>query len=149
MRYEVKSLGAWAFVKVSFFLNLIIGFIFGLLYAGFMGLVIAATSALPFEEVGQMPFDAEAIGPMFLVLLPIIFAVGGAIFHTLFGLIIIGAYNLIAKLVGGLEMTLDPVEQVQPVHTQPVQVAPPYQPPPPPPPPATDRPPSDSNPETP
>ena len=46
MRYELKSLGAWAFVKVSFFLNLVIGFIIGVLYAGFLGLILAASSAL-------------------------------------------------------------------------------------------------------
>ena len=51
MRYEIKSLGAWAFVKVSFFLNLIIGFVFGLLYAGFMGLMLAVSSSLPFDDV--------------------------------------------------------------------------------------------------
>ncbi|MCD6250336.1 MAG: DUF3566 domain-containing protein [candidate division Zixibacteria bacterium] len=143
MRYEVKSLGAWAFVKVSFFLNLIIGFVFGLLYAGFMALMLAISSAMPFDDVGQMPFDTDIIGPMFFILLPFIFAVGGAIFQTLFGLIIIGAYNLIAKFVGGIEMTLDPVEQTQPVHTEPMQ------PPPPPPLPAPDLPPSNPNSETP
>ena len=71
MRYEVKSLGAWAFVKVSFFLNLIIGFVIGLLYAGFLGLMIFAASAMPFEGMGAAQQDLEAIGPIFLILLPI------------------------------------------------------------------------------
>jgi hypothetical protein len=166
MRYELKSLGPWAFIKVSFFLNLVIGFILGVLYAGLMGLVMAVASTSPFGEFGPMPFDGEAIGGVVLLAIPFIFAIGGAIFHTFLGLIVVGAYNLIARMVGGLEMTLEPVDIAQPVQTQP---APPtYQIPPPPPapqqgtapvpppPPATEQPPaakpppsSDSNPETP
>ena len=166
MRYEVKSLGAWAFVKVSFFLNLIIGFVIGLLYAGFLGLMIFAASAMPFEGMGAAQQDLEAIGPIFLILLPIFCAIGAAIFQTLFGLIIVGVYNLIAKFVGGFEMTLEPVAQAQQVQqAQPVPAAPSYQSPPPPPPPPTsqdvvrptppppppagDQPRPDSNPETP
>ncbi len=161
MRYEIKSFGAWAFVKVSFFLNLVIGFILGMMYAGFLGLFLAVSSSMPFEGLGAMPIDPEAIGPAFFIFMPIFGAVAGAIFHTILGLIIIGTYNLIAKLIGGLEMTLESVEQANPVNAAPAPMAQAYQSPPPPPPiqenivrpapppPPTDQPPTDSDPETP
>jgi len=137
MRYELKSFGIWAFVKVAFFLNLIIGFVFGLVYSAFLGLFLAASSAMPFEEMSEFPLDSNAIGPFLVIFLPFVFAIGGAICYTLFGLVIVGAYNLVARLVGGFEVTLEPVGQSQPGSPlpapPPVAESPRYQPPPPPP----------------
>jgi hypothetical protein len=125
MRYEIKSLGVWSFVRISFFLNLIVGFLIGLVYAAFLGVILTAAGS-----VGELPFNPSALGPLLLILLPVIFAVGSAVLNTLMGVIIIVAYNLIARMVGGFEMDLDPVQA--PVATNPPPQVPPTAPPPPP-----------------
>ena len=123
MKYELKTVGIWAFVKVSFLLNLVFGFLIGLLYAGFLAVILTISSALPYGGSGD--FDPDAIGPMVLIMLPFVLAIFGAVFHTLLGLIIIGVYNLITKMVGGLEFVLEPVAEVNRyVPAQPVTPSP-------------------------
>jgi len=110
MRYEVKSVGIWPFIKVSFFFNLVVGFIFGLLYAVFAGFVMTIMSRLSQFQSGGFDFGLEPlpVGVM-LVVLPVMFAIMGAIFYTIIGVIIALIYNLIARLVGGYELVLEPV----------------------------------------
>ncbi len=116
MRYEVKSVGIWPFIKVSFFFNLIVGFIFGLFYALFAGFIMAIMSRLSQFQPGGFDFDLETmpIGLMVIVL-PIAFAIMGAIFYTIIGIIIVLIYNLIAKIVGGYELILEPVGMGMPL----------------------------------
>ncbi len=110
MRYEIKAIGMWPFIKVSFFLNLIVGFIFGLFYAVFAGFIMTIMSRLSQFQPGGFDFDMEPlpIGLM-VVVLPIMMAVIGAIFYTIIGVILALIYNLIAKIVGGYELVLEPV----------------------------------------
>lgn len=137
MRYEIKSLGIWSFVRVSFFINLIVGFLAGLLYAGLLGLIFAAAGSV--GDLEDLPFDPSAVGPIILILLPIIFAVGCAFFNTLLGVVVVVAYNLMARMTGGFEMELGLVETASPKtpsSTVPSAVPPPppsWNPPPPPP----------------
>ena len=117
MRYEIKSINLWPFIKVSFFFNLVIGFLFGLLYALLAGFIVAILSRLSefqpeFFEFG--PIESAPIGLMIIVM-PIMFAILGAIFYTLIGVVLILIYNLIARLVGGYELVLEPVAEAMPV----------------------------------
>ena len=107
MRYEIKSIGMWPFIKVSFFFNLVIGFIFGLFYALFAGFIMTIMSRFSEFQPGGFDFDLEPlpIGIM-LVVLPILFAIMGAVFYTIIGVILVLIYNLIARLVGGYEFDL-------------------------------------------
>lgn len=108
MRYEIKSIGMWPFVKVSFFFNLVVGFIFGLLYALFAGFIMTIMSR--FSEFQPGGFDFDMMEPMpigiILVVLPVLFAIMGAVFYTIIGAILVLIYNLIARLVGGYELDL-------------------------------------------
>lgn len=145
MRYELKSIGLWAFVKVSFFLHLILGFIIGLLYALFFGVIMTILRSLPGMPTTDFDVKNLPIGLM-VILLPIMFAILGAFFNTIFGAIIVFIYNAIAKLVGGFEFDVQPlpemISQVPPSTTytsqaypqQPVAPPPPYRPAPPQPP---------------
>ena len=112
MRYELKSVGIWAFTKVSFFINLPVGFILGLLYA----------AMLPFMMMGMAEFGGfpgGAIDPsdmpigIMLIILPIVCAMFAAVFHTIVGVVLLAIYNLIVRMIGGLEFELDPVKVAQ------------------------------------
>lgn len=144
MRYELKSLGIWSFVKVSFFLHLVIGFVLGLFYAAMLMMVFAVASSAPLDEISSLPFDLGAVGPLMMIILPIVMAVGGAVFGTLFGVLVVVVYNLIARMAGGVEFDFEPVilQQVSsntPTGYQPVST-PKFAVPPPPPPPTSDPP---------
>ena len=108
MRYEIKSIGMWPFIKVSFFFNIVVGFIFGLLYALFAGFIMTIMSRFSEFQPGGFDFDLEPlpIGIM-LVVLPVLFAIMGAVFYTIIGAILVLIYNLIARLVGGYELDLE------------------------------------------
>ena len=107
MRYEIKSIGMWPFIKVSFFFNLVVGFIFGLLYALFAGFIMTIMSRFSEFQPGGFDFDLEPlpIGIM-LVVLPVLFAIMGAVFYTIISVVLVSIYNLIARLVGGYELDL-------------------------------------------
>ncbi len=120
MHYELKTIELWSLVKISFFFNLVVGFIVGLLYALLFGFIITIMGNLPFARSEFSDVDIP-MGAM-VIILPFMFAVGAAIFHTLFLVVFGFIYNLIAKLVGGLEFEFNPVAQA----TQPASHLPSY-----------------------
>lgn len=139
MKFELKSIGYWSLIKVSFLINLIIGFILGLFFALFVGFMLSVIEQ--FGGMPGMPMYAEEMAPIgiMLVLYPFMFAFFGAIFYTIFFLIVAFVYNMIAKVLGGIEFDLNEVQirpvaytaPVSPSYAQPRQAAPPPPPPPP------------------
>ncbi|MBN1212669.1 MAG: DUF3566 domain-containing protein, partial [candidate division Zixibacteria bacterium] len=118
MRYELKSIGIWALIKVSFFFNLIVGFLAGLLYGMMFSFFMAVFANLPFAR-NEIPDLEMPVGAM-MVILPFICAIGAAVFHTLIFIVMAFIYNIIAKLTGGMEFELNPVT-VAPVPPPPAQ----------------------------
>jgi len=118
MRYELKSISIWALIKVSFFFNLIVGFIAGLLYGLLFSFIMAIMAKMPFGR-SELP-DLEMPMGLMIVILPFICAIGSAIFHTLILIVVAFIYNMIAKLTGGMEFELSPVT-VAPVPPPPAQ----------------------------
>ena len=154
MRYELKSIPIWPVVKVGFFVNLIVGLIFGILYAMFLIPIIALMTSIPEFQSGEFNMDAAPLGVL-VIIVPIMSALSGAFFGTISLVIITFIYNMTAKFIGGVELNLTRTE-IQPdmpaptqpaaTHTEPVQQTPPPPPPvesaPPPPPPPPEDPPS-------
>lgn len=133
MKYEIRSIGLWSFVKISFFLNLALGFLFGILYALLLSFFVALSSRMPMLEQTQP--QLQDISPAVLMLIvPIMMAIFMAVFNTILGAIGILLYNFAARLIGGLEMTLSPVElaPASPSSYAPVYASAPVAPPPPP-----------------
>ncbi|MEW5795357.1 MAG: hypothetical protein AB1772_03255 [Candidatus Zixiibacteriota bacterium] len=137
MRYELKSIGIWSFVRVSFFVHLGFGFVIGLFYAAMLMMVFMAASTAPLDEFSELPFDIRTLGPIMMIILPFVFAVGGAVMGTLFGLVAVGFYNLVGRWMGGLEFEFREVGLVELARALPgapgVDNRPVFAPPPPPP----------------
>lgn len=109
MRYELKNIGIWAFVKIAFFLNMVVGFVFGLFYAVLTIMVFALAASMPFMDMPGI--DPEALSPgILLVSFPLMFSFIGAVFVTMFELIVLVLYNLFSRFLGGLEFKLEPIE---------------------------------------
>jgi hypothetical protein len=67
---------------------------------------------------------------LLIILYPILFGFGGAVFNTMFVLIAVFIYNIVGKFIGGLELEMNEIR----LQAMPVAQAPAYAPPPPPPP---------------
>ena len=109
MRYELKSISIWSYIKVMFFVNLIVGFVLGIFYGIFSGVFISIAAELMFFS--EDAFDMQSGFPigLYVVAMGIMFSLGNAVFGTLFGAIIAGFYNLIVRMTGGLEFVLKPM----------------------------------------
>jgi hypothetical protein len=150
MKYELKSIGYWSVIKVSFILNLIVGFIMGFFFAIFVSLMISIFANLT-GFMGAPIFEEEVppIG-LLIIIYPIMFSFGGAVFNTILAVLVTFVYNLIGRLLGGLELELSEI-RLQPAGLS-VQsesaITPGPQTPPPPPPPVQPLPPDISPPDT-
>ncbi len=112
VKYEVKTIGLWSFVKISFFLNLALGFLIGIFVALQLSLMSAVFSRMLAVDP-SMP-DVGSIAPgAILFFVPIMTAFFMAFFNTILGAAGVLLYNLAAKAMGGLEMTLEPVTVAQ------------------------------------
>jgi hypothetical protein len=151
MKYEVRAISIWTVFKVSFVLHTVFGFLMGVFYAiSFIPMMQMMSKFGRFP--GAFPVEDMPVG-ILMILFPIMFAIGGAFFGTLSSLILALLYNLVARLMGGLQLTLNPVEEATPAPPQrsvqgtnevAAQPAPPPPPPmetPPPPPPVMQAPP--------
>jgi len=127
MRYELKSIRIWTFLKVAFFINLVMGFLFGILYAMMIPVLSKVAGMIPGFS-GELGYLADSSFALMLIVMPISFAIQSALFLTLIGVVAVGIFNLVARIVGGLQLDLEVVEPVvppQPVaQPQPVAYAP-------------------------
>jgi hypothetical protein len=106
MKYEIKSVSIWSVIRVSFFVNLVIGFLVGILYAGLLSIVLASAASAPQLFGEQLDLGPLAAG-VTMILVPVIFAFLAAVFNTLLAMACAVVYNLLGRTVGGLELTLE------------------------------------------
>lgn len=117
MRYEIKRLGFWSVIKVTFILYGILGFLLGIFYALFLAFFASLA-----EYAGGQEFPGIFSGAL-LVFVPIfvafIVAIGGVIQNG----VLVGLYNLFVRAIGGIEVTvaaLEPTPVVPTAGTAPV-----------------------------
>lgn len=138
MKLELKAIGYWSLIKISFVVNLVGGFIIGFFFALFVGFFLSLAERLGTMGGMSIPMDEIPSIGLLIILYPILFGFFGAVFNTLLYVIIAFIYNVGAKFLGGVELEFGEVAQVAPAPAPPYQPAPePYyqRPSPPPPPP--------------
>jgi hypothetical protein len=101
MSYEVKRIGVWSVAKISF----VLGAVFGLLAGIFVWMLSAVLVQIPFEEFGGDMEGLGLIGAMG-IMLPFMMAIFYGVAGMITNAILAAMYNLMAGLVGGLEVTL-------------------------------------------
>ena len=131
MKFELKKIGVWSAIKVTFLISLAVGFAVGILYAlFFMALMSIPMSQMPDDFPGM---SVMFVGGVMLIIMPIMMSVFMAIINTIGAALTALIYNLVVKMVGGLELDF---AEIKPVVVQPVVATtpppPPYEPPPPP-----------------
>jgi len=132
MKFELKSFGYWSVIRVSFIVNLLLGLLIGVFFAVFVGLMFSFITS--FTGMAGMPAFEEEMPPflLLLILYPIMFGFGGAVFNTIIAVIGVFIYNMIGKFIGGLELEMTEMV-LQPAVPAQQAARPPRQPPPPPP----------------
>ena len=106
MRYELKSIPLWPVTKIAFFVNLIVGFLVGIMYAMFLIPFVAVLSNIIAFETGEFDMEAAPIGVLMMIV-PFFSALSSAFFGTMGIVIVVLVYNLIARMTGGLELNLE------------------------------------------
>ena len=109
MRYELRSIPLWPVTKVAFFVNLIVGFVIGLLMAIFMMPMVAMLTSVAAYDAGELDLDSGSLSALTMVI-PFLTALWSAFFNTILVIIIVLAYNLVTRIVGGIELHLDLIE---------------------------------------
>ncbi len=104
MRYEIRSIGIWSVIKVLFFLNGFAGFAAGFVMAVFTALALTISGAVFLQEF-NVDSAEMSLGFLF-ILYPVIGAIGGSVFGTFVSLVAVMFYNLLSRLVGGIEIDI-------------------------------------------
>ncbi len=120
MKLELKRISLWATIKISFVVNLVLGFVLGCFYA----FLLVAISSLP--SAAFRSSELEQFSGMFGVValfVPFFFAFMAAIFNTILAFILVVVYNFSARMMGGLELEFiridEPGTQLAPAITVP------------------------------
>jgi hypothetical protein len=111
MKLELKRIGVWSIIKISFILNLILGFIIGIFYALLFLFMASLPMTLAQDESAGM---FSAFAGITAIFLPFICAIFCAVFNTLLAAICGLVYNLVVKATGGIELEFGQVVQMVP-----------------------------------
>jgi hypothetical protein len=104
MVFELKRIDVWTCTKIAFFLYGILGLLFGLFYALIIAMVGNFLGPLSGGELGSLGgLFTGALGIFVAIFLAIFYAVIGAITTA----ILAWLYNVFAKSVGGVKITLN------------------------------------------
>ena len=99
--YVLKKVPLWPVVKISFVLFIILGIVIGIFYAIVFSLSGIFASALT-GGLGELGF-LKGLGFVLVPIVAILYAVFGTIAIAIWVLV----YNLLASIVGGVELTLE------------------------------------------
>ncbi len=118
MNFELKRVDVWSLVKVTFFLYAVIGLLVGLFYTliftligGMAGFLSGAGEAGLWGEGRAFPMMglfSGFVGFFMSFVMALFYAVFGSIGTAIFA----GLYNLLAKWLGGVKLSLS--EEVHP-----------------------------------
>ena len=103
MNFELKRVDVWSLVKIVFFLYAIIGLLVGLFYTLIFTLVGGMAGFIGGENTFPMIGLFSGIAGFFM---SFVFAIFYAVFGSIVTAISAGLYNLLAKWIGGVKLSL-------------------------------------------
>ena len=114
MKIELKRIGIFSGVKTLFVLGGVGGFLIGIVEWMLLAMVTSATGDLSsglngLDQTGLSDLVAGSVGALGLFL-PLFSAFAGAIGGVVFGTVLIGCYNLVSRVIGGVEVEWSEVE---------------------------------------
>ena len=103
-QYELTYIPIGPIARVIFFLNIILGTIMGFIYGIFFAAIMKM--GIPIND----PNMAEMSPMVMLIAMPIGFAFFGGVIGTLFYIVFVWLYNMIARFTGGMVLELDSMD---------------------------------------
>ncbi len=105
MRYELRRIELWPVAKIVFILSLPLGFFIGVLYAGLFALISV------FSQSEDIVFNEPDISTGALsVFIVLIFTFLIPVIYTVFSVVFVALYNLIASWSGGFRVEFEDVD---------------------------------------
>ncbi len=107
----IDRIRVWSFVRIAFPINFVVGLIIGIVVSPIVSVVAAAFYATVIADMS--PFAATTDPPAWLgsaMLIPLFVAAAAAIANTALGLLTVATFNVIAGIVGGVEVSIAPTE---------------------------------------
>jgi hypothetical protein len=106
----LKRIPLWPVIRVTFIMLLVVGILIGLFY----GLLISGIGLLV-GALGESPWGQgfNPLGNLGFLMVPVI-AVLYAVFGTIWVVVVVLIYNIVAAVVGGIELDLTPREPAVP-----------------------------------
>jgi hypothetical protein len=104
MKYELKRVGIWSTIKIGFLVWGLLGFLSGIYMALMMPVFLSMLGSM-----GGSPFDLDvnALTPVALIFLPFFYSIMGAVAGSILTVTVAGFYNLVSRLLGGIEVDLE------------------------------------------
>jgi len=100
--FEIKRIELWTLFKVAFFVCAAIGIVMGVIY-GFFMLVGGLFGSFLDDEIAGFGFLGGVIGLFLIPFVAVLYGAIGSVFITVLGWV----YNLSARLIGGVRLTVD------------------------------------------
>ncbi len=104
--YEIKKFPLWPVVKISFVIFLVIGIVIAVFYAILLSGIGFLASDIGEATIGEDFLLLQRFGLLMIPVIAFFYAVFGTIGVTICVLI----YNLIAAVIGGIELSLEAKE---------------------------------------
>ena len=106
MKFELKKIPLWPVTKAAFVILLVVGILIGLFYGLIISTIGFLVGALGESYLGEGMIPLGNLGFLMVPVIAILYAVMG----TIWVVILVLVYNVVAAVVGGIELELDPRE---------------------------------------
>ena len=103
MKYELKCIDTWSAVKIAFVICGAVGFLSGALYAMLITFMASFFGIMGIPELGNVGPTTGLIAVIAWIVMPVFYAVCGAILVALFSWF----YNVVARIIGGINLTFE------------------------------------------
>jgi len=108
MEFELRKIGLWSAIKISFLINALLGLLVGLLIGFFFVLIMGlAQQMMPYDQMGWGGPDPMSLGLFGGFLIGILYAAFIVVVNVIITAICVLLYNLFATWLGGVKLTLN------------------------------------------
>jgi hypothetical protein len=105
-KFELKKIPLWPVTRVAFVMLLVVGILIGLFYGLIISGVGLIIGALGESYLGEGLTPLGNLGFLMVPVIAILYAVMG----TIWVIVLVLVYNIVAAVVGGIELELEPRE---------------------------------------
>ena len=108
IKYELKRIDTWATVKITFVISGVLGFFTGSLYAGLIPIMSSLVGIIGGgEEISSEISDVASVTGFIAIISWIVITILSAVLGAMVVGLCSWSYNLVAGMIGGINLTLE------------------------------------------